>query len=125
MAKLSSKHDPMDSLADVLDNADRIERYLANVTRSESAANGMLRDALERCLERVCEAVYRRGSRGTEFLPDQPLVDIRGMGNRLRHAYDRVSEEVVWTTTRKTLPSLVGAARTALAQLTTAKGSDG
>ena len=53
------------------------------------------RDAVERCLERICEAAHRSGPRASEFAPDQPWNDIRGMGNRLRHAYDRLDLDIL------------------------------
>jgi uncharacterized protein with HEPN domain len=55
--------------------------------------NEAMRDAVERCIERVCEAAYRLGQRAEELMPGQPWGDIRGMGNRLRHAYDRWTSE--------------------------------
>lgn len=39
------------------------------------------------------------------------------MGNQLRHAYDRVNLDVVWTTARDDLPGLLIDARRALAEL--------
>jgi len=39
------------------------------------------------------------------------------MGNRLRHAYDRISVEIVWNTVRDRLPALAIDARAALARL--------
>ena len=67
---MPSKHDPADILADIIANAERIESYLAGVDRSAFANNGLVRDAIERCLERVCEAAYRLGDRGAELMPD-------------------------------------------------------
>jgi uncharacterized protein with HEPN domain len=52
--------------------------------------DGKTRDAVERCLERICEAAHRLGGRAAQLMPNQPWSDIRGMGNRLRHAYDRL-----------------------------------
>ena len=92
---MPSKHDPADSLADIIENAERIEHYLAGMDRAAFAGNGLTRDAVERCLERVCEAAYRLGERAAELIPSQPWSDIRGMGNRLRHAYDRISLDVI------------------------------
>jgi uncharacterized protein with HEPN domain len=74
-----SKHDPVDSLADIIENAERIERYLAGLDRDALAGNGLVRDAVERCLERVCDAAYRLGDRGAELMPDKPWGDIRGL----------------------------------------------
>lgn len=39
------------------------------------------------------------------------------MGNRLRHAYDRLDIEVVWNTARDRVPALAADARRALERL--------
>lgn len=49
-------------------------------------------------------------------MPNQPWSDIRGMGNRLRHAYDRIDVDIVWNTAQMRLPELAAAARRALTQ---------
>jgi len=112
-----SRHGPADSLADIIENAERIERYLAGMDRAAFASNGLVRDAVERCMERVCEAAHRLGEHAAELMPGQPWGDIRGMGNRLRHAYDRISLDVIWNAARNDLPGLAADARRALAQL--------
>lgn len=114
---MPSRHDPADSLADIVENAERIERYLAGMDRTAFASSGLTRDAVERCLERVYEAAHRLGERAGELMPGQPWGDIRGMGNRLRHAYDRISLDVIWNAVRHDLPGLVEDARQALARL--------
>lgn len=114
---MPSRHDPADSLADIIENAQRVEEYLAGVDRVAFAGNGLLRDAVERCLERVCEAAHRLGERAAEWMPDQPWGDIRAMGNRLRHAYDRISLDVIWNAARHDLPGLAADAGRVLAQL--------
>jgi uncharacterized protein with HEPN domain len=38
-----------------------IEGYLSGMDRNAFAGNGLVRDAIERCLERVCEAAHRLG----------------------------------------------------------------
>jgi uncharacterized protein with HEPN domain len=112
-----SKHDPADSLVDIIENAERIEQYLAGMDRAAFAGNGLMRDAVERCMERVCEAAHRLGGHAAELMPSQPWGDIRGMGNRLRHAYDRISLDVIWNAARNDLPGLAEDARRALVQL--------
>ena len=115
---MRSKYDPAESLADIIENADRIESYLAGMDRDTFAGNGLVRDAIERCLERVCEAAHRLGAQADELMPDQPWGDVRGMGNRrLRHAYDRLSLDVIWNAAHHDLPGLAADARRALAQL--------
>jgi len=114
---MSFKHDPADSLADIIENAERIAIYLDGVDRATFARNGLIRDAVERCLERICEAAHRLGSHAEALMPEQPWSDIRGMGNRLRHGYDRIDLEVVWDSARSGVPSLAIDAGQALGRL--------
>lgn len=111
---MSSRHDPVDCIADIIENTERIESYLSGMDRAAFEADGRTRDAVERCLERICEAAHRLGDHASRLMPDQPWADIRGMGNRLRHAYDRLSLEIVWNTVRNRLPFLAVDARRAL-----------
>ncbi len=50
-------------------------------------------------------------------MPGHPWADIRGMGNWLRHAYDRISLETIWLTADTRVPGLADAARQASAEL--------
>ena len=111
------RHDPADSLADIIENAGRIEGYLAGMDRAAFEADGRTRDAVERCVERVCEAVYRLADRAEALMPGQPWGDIRGMGNRLRHGYDRLDLDILWNTARERVPALAADAREALGRL--------
>lgn len=118
---MPSKHDPVGCLADIIENIERIEGYVSGMDQDTFAANTMLRDAVERCLERVCEAAHRLGDRGPELMPSQPWRDIRGMGNWLRHAYDRISPDVLWNAVCDDLPALRRDARVALDAVRPAK----
>jgi uncharacterized protein with HEPN domain len=103
---LPSKHNPADCLADIVDNAERIDGYIVGLDQKGFERNGLLRDGVERCLERVCEAVYRLGDQAELLMPGQPWGEIRGMGKQLRHAYDPINVQVVWSTVRYDLPGL-------------------
>jgi uncharacterized protein with HEPN domain len=109
-----SRHDPTDSLADIVENAERIERYLNGMDRAGFGQDGLTRDAVERCIERVCEAAHRLGALAEALMPGQPWGDIRGMGNRLRHAYDRIDPDIIWNTARERIPTLAVDARRAI-----------
>jgi uncharacterized protein with HEPN domain len=122
IAALPSKHNPADSLRHIMENAARIARYLAGLDQQSFARNDWARDAVERCVERVCEATVRLGEQADELMPGQPWSDIRGMGNRLRHAYDRVDVDILWRTAANRVPELAAAARQALAQLEDRQG---
>lgn len=105
-ACVPSRHDPADGLADLIENAERTERYLAGVDRAAPERDDRTRDAVERCPQRVCEAAHRLGGRAEEPMPGHPWGDIRGMGNRLRHAYDRIDPAGVRNTARRALGRL-------------------
>jgi uncharacterized protein with HEPN domain len=101
-----SRHDPSDYLADILENIEYIEGYVAGMNRDAFEQDRRTRDAVERCLERICEAAFRLGDTAVALMPGQPWNDIRGMGNRLRHGYDRINVDIVCDTIRNRLPGL-------------------
>jgi uncharacterized protein with HEPN domain len=83
---LPSKHEPAECLRDIVDNIGRIDIYVSGHDRQSFALNGQARDAVERCLERICEAAVRLGDQTPALMPGLPWPDIRGLGNWLRHA---------------------------------------
>ena len=111
-------------LADIVENIERIDEYLAQLDREAFGADLLRRDAVEPCLERICEAAFRLGERAAALAPNQPWSDIRGMGNRLRHACDRINLDILWYTVRDRLPSLKVDAEQALRDLKVAEDND-
>jgi uncharacterized protein with HEPN domain len=116
-----SKHDPGESVADILENIAHIESYVSGIDRKGFEDDRHTRDAVERCLERICEAAFQLGDTGPALMPEQPWHDIRGMGNWFRHGYDRIELDVVWRTVQNRLPSLKADAERALADLRSTK----
>ena len=116
---MPSKHNPRDCLADILDNIKRIQGYTVGLGRDAFENDGRTRDAVERCLERICEAAFRLGDAAAVLMPNQPWHDIRGMGNWFRHAYDRIEFDTVWDTLHRHLPSLQADAERALKEVET------
>ena len=114
---MPSEHNPAECLIQILEDIERINRYTKGLDRAGFAGDDRSRDAVECCLERICEAAIRLGEHGPELMPDQPWADIRGMGNRLRHGYDRLSLAVIWGTIHDDLPALAADARLALSRL--------
>jgi len=47
----------------MLENIERIASYVAGMAQDEFQRDGRTRDAVERCLERICEAAFRLGER--------------------------------------------------------------
>jgi uncharacterized protein with HEPN domain len=114
---MSFRHNPADSLADIVENVETIGVYLGGMTITDFTANRLVRDAVERCLERVCEAVFRLRDNAETLLPGQPVRDIRGFGNHLRHAYDGLDLKVLWHAATYQAPALAADARRALTKL--------
>jgi uncharacterized protein with HEPN domain len=104
-------------LQDFIDNIARIETYFAGFDQDAIRHDGLRHDAVERCLERICEAAVRLGDQAESLMPGHPWQDIRGMGNRLRHAYDRIDFAILWNVVSERLPRLKPDASTALEQL--------
>jgi uncharacterized protein with HEPN domain len=113
----SEQYRVSDCLVDILDNISRIEGYIVGLERDALANDGLRRDAVERCLERICEAGIRLGDRASALMPKQPWQAIRGLGNRLRHAYDRIDFAVIWALLTDRLPELKTDAAAALQRM--------
>ena len=89
------EHDAAECIEDILENIAKIEGYLTGLTREMFENDDRTRDAAERCLERICEAVFRLGARAEQLMPGQPSSAIRGMGNWFRHGYDSIDLDTV------------------------------
>jgi uncharacterized protein with HEPN domain len=62
--------------------------------------------AVERKLLLISETAVRLGDDAECLCPGLPWRNIRGIGNWLRHRYDRVDVETVWNTVFDDLPPL-------------------
>ena len=64
-------------------------------------------DAVERCLQRITEAVIKiGGERMAQISPCTPVEAVRGLGNMLRHDYDGIDIATIYQTIRVSLPEL-------------------
>jgi uncharacterized protein with HEPN domain len=106
-----------DWLADIVENAQAAESYVAGLTFDQWKSEQMRIDAVERCLMRLTEAAIRIGeTRMAEIVPDTPMHQVRGLGNLLRHAYDGVDPAVVWATVVDDLPVFRAACERAMGE---------
>ena len=74
-------------------------------------------DATQHCLLRISEAAKKLGTLAKQLAPDQPWRDIRGIGNRLRHEYDKIDRRQIWATVANDLAPLRAACKQAIAQI--------
>ena len=97
---------PERRLQDIIDNIDRIRRYVADLDYERYLSDEKSRDAVERCFQRITEAAVKLGKSIDARHPDIPWRDIRGFGNVLRHEYDDVSHDLIWSTIQTRLDPL-------------------
>lgn len=67
--------------------------------------------AVGRKLQIINESAIRLGDEAVRRCPGQRWADIRGIGNWLRHRYDRVELDTIWKAVRDGLPRLIKAVR--------------
>jgi len=95
-----------DRLAHILTAIDTIQSALMNKKFENVKGDLMLRLAIERSLEIICEA-SRHVPKDVQML--HPEINWRGMvdfGNELRHAYHRVDPNLLWEIVQRDLPPL-------------------
>lgn len=112
-----SSRRPAQRVQDIIENGRAILDYTAGMDLADLKANQMAYDAVERCFERIAEASVKLGALAILLMPDQPWDEIRGLGNKLRHEYDRITRERLWSIAQEGLPALVADCEKALAKL--------
>ena len=106
--------EPRLSLGDIADAIDRIAEFTAGMDLDTFRQDARTVSAVERKLSVISEAAVRLGDNGPELCPGLPWHNIRGLGNWLRHQYDRVDVETLWHTIVQDLPPLKASVAAAL-----------
>ena len=95
------------SLRDIVDAIDLIQRFTASMDLEQFSDDPTTIAAVE--LQIISEAAIRLGAAAETRCPGAPWRDIRGIGNWLRHQYDRIELPVIWRTMQADLPLLKSA----------------
>jgi uncharacterized protein with HEPN domain len=98
--------EPNLSLRDISEAISMIERFTLGMDFDAYREDLKTMAAVERKLLLISEAAVRLGDEGPALCPGLPWENIRGIGNWLRHQYDRVDVETVYRTVREDLPAL-------------------
>ncbi len=106
--------EPALPLRDILDGIAMIEEFIRGMNFESFREDAKTVPAVERKLLSISEAAVRLGERAPELCPELPWRNIRGIGNWLRHQYDRVDVETVWRTVVEDLPPLAAGVKKAL-----------
>lgn len=93
---------PARRLLDIIENGQAIARYTEGMDGTTFEEDSLVSDAVERCLERISEAVTKLGDQAAVLLPTQPWHKIRAFGNVLRHEYDDIIKDRLWRSFRTT-----------------------
>jgi uncharacterized protein with HEPN domain len=91
---------------DIVEAIAEIEEFTSGMGFEEFRSNPMAVAAIERKLKIISEAAIRLGKQAEERIPDQPRRAIRGIGNHLRHAYERIDPATIWNSVTDDLPPL-------------------
>jgi len=110
-------NDPARRFQDILDNIDRIRRYLRGVSYEQFTAESEKYDAVAYCFLRLSEAASKLGTHAETLEPGIDWGQIRGLGNRLRHTYDGLDPRILWMAVENKFPELEQACRRALHQI--------
>jgi uncharacterized protein with HEPN domain len=107
--------DSPSSLRDIYEAIESSERFVEGMDFSAFQADEKTNAVVERKLLVLSEAASRLGDHAEKLCPSIPWNNIRGIGNWLRHQYDRVDPSVIWQTVERDLPPLKLAAGKSLA----------
>jgi uncharacterized protein with HEPN domain len=98
-----------DYLLHMLEAADRVFEYTANMSEEQFVASTIVQDAVIRNIEIIGEAANNLLEAAPEFAaryPSIPFAQIYGMRNRVAHGYFAVSTEMIWDSVQVDLPEL-------------------
>jgi uncharacterized protein with HEPN domain len=109
--------DPIEPLSDILEHIGDIENFLQGMGPVDLHDDRRTIFACQYALLVISEAAKRLGPRAEELCPGLPWRDIRGMGNRLRHAYDMLDFALIWKVYQDDLPPLKASVAAALVRL--------
>jgi uncharacterized protein with HEPN domain len=101
---LSFRTPPQRWFRDILDAIALIDQFTSGMDFRAFRSDPMAVAAVERKLQIVSEAAIRLGEEAERLCPDLPWRDIRGLGNQLRHAYERI--DLICNTVVDDLPAL-------------------
>jgi uncharacterized protein with HEPN domain len=108
---------PIDSLLDILELIERIERQTDGLTRETFLQDPDAQDATAYRLLAIGEAAKGVDDDLKSRHPHIPWRQILGMRNILAHEYFTRESEIIWETLQAGLPELAAVCRTELARL--------
>jgi uncharacterized protein with HEPN domain len=106
--------DPRQRFEDILENISKIEAFTAGLDAVSFAENERAIYAVKHALLIISEAAKKLEVIAEELCPEIPWLQVRGIGNLLRHEYDRVDIGRIWLVVEKDLGPLKSSIERAL-----------
>jgi uncharacterized protein with HEPN domain len=97
---------PLLRIHDMLESIQGIEEAITGKTFRDYQRSWLLRSAIERGIEVISEASRHLNSDLKAQHNDLRWEDIAGIGNILRHEYQRVDAAIIWRAVKNDLPPL-------------------
>jgi uncharacterized protein with HEPN domain len=116
----STPRTPRARLLDMLEAIEGIRAAVAGLDYAAYQRGWVVRRAVERGLEIISEASRHVPAEVKAAHPEVPWRQIAGIGNVLRHEYQRVEDRLVWNVVQGHLGALETAVRSTLAGLSDA-----
>jgi uncharacterized protein with HEPN domain len=108
---------PVDSLLDILELIERIERQTLGLTREEFLGDADVQDATAYRILAIGEASKDLDDELKARYPQVPWRQVLGMRNILAHEYFIRESRIIWETVKVGLPELAAIRRTELGRL--------
>ena len=107
MPNFNIRHEDKVRLRHMMDAALEIQQYVQSSKREDLDQDRKLVHSLVRLFEIIGEAASQISEELCEEVPEIPWSVIIGMRNRLVHAYFSINLDVVWSTSKDDIPTLI------------------
>src|SRR5437588_5898849 len=94
-------------LRDILDSAQRVSAYVADMSWEQFAGDTLTQDAVLRRLEIIGEATRHLKDATRNAIPELPFDKIRGLRNIVAHDYENVNLRTIWEIATVNVPDLI------------------
>lgn len=102
-----TRRDPMVYVYHMRDYAQSAENMAQGYSREDVDSNEMLRLALMKAVEIIGEGASQLPDDFRLLHPEVPWGKMRGLRNRLVHAYDRIDLDALWDIIQRDIPPLI------------------
>jgi uncharacterized protein with HEPN domain len=103
-------------LVDIIDAIELVRSETAAVTLQSLESDKRRRWVIERGIEIISEASRQLTDEMKARHPEIPWSKVAGIGNVLRHEYERIAHDVLWRVAHDDLPPLENVCREELAR---------